>query len=43
MIKARRLGRRLLLIICLLYAGICAFLLIEQDRLLYIGTVLPRA
>jgi len=41
MIKARRLGRRLLLIICLLYAGICAFLLIEQDRLLYIGTVLP--
>ncbi len=36
----RRL-RRLLLAVCGIYVGICGFLLIAQNRLLYIGTVLP--
>jgi pimeloyl-ACP methyl ester carboxylesterase len=39
--RLRGLGRRLLLTICFVYAGICALLLVEQNRLLYIGTVLP--
>ncbi len=33
--------RRLLLAVCGIYVGICGFLLIAQNRLLYIGTVLP--
>ena len=39
--RARRLAWRLLLVMGLVYASICAFLLIEQNQLLYIGTVLP--
>jgi hypothetical protein len=37
----RRLWRGLLLTAAVIYAGICAVMLIEQNRLLYIGTVLP--
>jgi uncharacterized protein len=39
--RARRPARRLLLIACVLYTALCAVLLIEQNRLLYIGTMLP--
>lgn len=41
MSQARRLLLPLLLLSCLTYAGICGFLLFAQNRLLYIGTVLP--
>lgn len=37
----RRWFLRLLALAVLAYAGTCAFLLIEQNRLLYIGTTLP--
>lgn len=39
--RARQLGFRLLLTGALLYAGICVFLLLGQNRLLYVGTSLP--
>ena len=39
--RLRRLAWRLLLLAGLGYAGICALLLLEQNRLLYIGTILP--
>jgi pimeloyl-ACP methyl ester carboxylesterase len=42
MIWLRRLGLRLLLFCGLLYLGICAALLLGQNRLLYVGTALPR-
>ena len=39
--SVRRLGLWLLLFATLAYVSICAFLLIEQNNLLYIGTMLP--
>ena len=39
--RKRRLIRGLLLAAAVIYIGICALMLIEQNRLLYIGTVLP--
>lgn len=39
--RKRRLIRGLLLTAAVIYIGICALMLIEQNRLLYIGTVLP--
>ena len=41
MSAAWRIGLWLLCLACLAYAGICAYLLIEQNKLLYIGTALP--
>jgi len=39
--RVRRLVFRALLVVGFIYAGICALLLLGQNRLLYIGTVLP--
>jgi pimeloyl-ACP methyl ester carboxylesterase len=39
--RARRLIFRALLAVLGIYVGVCGFLLIAQNRLLYIGTVLP--
>ncbi len=41
MSRARRLFWRLLLVAGLSYAGVCATLLLAQNRLLYVGTNLP--
>lgn len=39
--RLRRLVVRVLLVAAIIYAGICGFLLLAQNRLLYIGTALP--
>lgn len=41
MSMARHILQRVLFLIVILYVGACTFLLIEQNRLLYIGTSLP--